>query len=1151
MLKKKHFIDEARKALSNPHGGSSKASQTEGAAVTFVRMCKASTYININDRPNVLFTLVQSVTHDLKTLLFSPPSSTKFSRSQGTIGQDIDLYIDCFVSFFRINPYIGDLPKVCLNPQSPLIYHLVLVSALYKIITQPRLAWWPEIRKMYSKAGELRSMFNDAVNKVMQATASQGPKTQFSTITKMTGFKLSRPGEENTMQRYFLLGLVKLIHADPLLMLHNPDKPGHEVQNSTSELINGLVSLVHVQQMPEIAQEAMEALLRLHQPEIIALWNPEAPINTFWKISSQVLTSVSQKLIQNQLNPNPPGAPPMANNTEILKWLHEILICRNSFLQKHSINANLGSNITICTDSHIVLEEVFFMYLWSIDVNAVLTAMSCFHLLCEEADIRCGADEVAVTQILPNYNVYSDLAAASMTLTTGRALLQKKIMGLLRKIDHPTPGNTQAWEDTCKAWDNVTKNLDIYPKGKLEEGCSSGSIGETIRLRRKPTHHGTSDHELEDQLNEWVNMTGFLCALGSVALQNNTNRSNLSHFLACFRSPSMPGCGTSRKSSLMQSSTGDPQCCLVTQFIENLLKFLVCQHEKFGAHIQKHVKALLGHELNPALYPNLFDQVKLSVEKSSFDSSGQVEVTDLNTQFIENIIFIMKNILEMKSDQPYMSGIWIPVYMPSKLRSNSVNLLEQDLDQASMEAVAALLAGLPLQPEESDRGDLNEAKSQLFLKYLTLFMNLLNDCSEEEQDKAMDPNRKRSMSNLSALRHCTVQAMSNLLNANIESGLMHSIALGYHKDPQTRAAFMEVLTKILQQGTEFETLAETALADRFERLVELVTMIGDKGDLPIAMALASVILRSQMDELARVFVTLFDAKHLLYQLLWNMFSKEVEIADCMQTLFRGNSLASKIMAYCFRFYGQNYLRSLLNPLIQDMMDIEIQNPNLSYEIDPSRLESTENIEENKKNLMIITQKVFNAIVGSASRFPAKLRSMCNCLSQVVGQRFQQSTFDAVWTVIGTVIFLRFINPAIVSPYESGIIDQEPTHRVKRGLTLMCKIMQNIANHLLFTKEQHMRAFNDFLKTNFEAGRKFFKEIASDCETVDAGNHNLSFINDANVLALHRLLWNNQEKIGDYLSSSRDHKAVGRRPFDKLATLLAYLGPPEHRPLDSQ
>jgi len=66
-----------------------------------------------------------------------------------------------------------------------------------------------------------------------------------------------------------------------------------------------------------------------------------------------------------------------------------------------------------------------------------------------------------------------------------------------------------------------------------------------------------------------------------------------------------------------------------------------------------------------------------------------------------------------------------------------------------------------------------------------------------------------------------------------------------------------------------------------------------------------------------------------------------------------------------------------------------------------------------------------------------------------------------------------------------------------------------------------------------------------------GSHCLSFVSDANVVALHRLLWTHQEKIGDYLSSSRDHKAVGRRPFDKMATLLAYLGPPEHKPVDSQ
>jgi len=63
------------------------------------------------------------------------------------------------------------------------------------------------------------------------------------------------------------------------------------------------------------------------------------------------------------------------------------------------------------------------MYLWSIDIDAVLVSMSCFRLLCEEAEIRCGADEMAVTQILPNYVIYSELASASTVLTTGLTLL--------------------------------------------------------------------------------------------------------------------------------------------------------------------------------------------------------------------------------------------------------------------------------------------------------------------------------------------------------------------------------------------------------------------------------------------------------------------------------------------------------------------------------------------------------------------------------------------------------------------------------------------------------------------------------------------------------------------------------------------------------
>lgn len=325
----------------------------------------------------------------------------------------------------------------------------------------------------------------------------------------------------------------------------------------------------------------------------------------------------------------------------------------------------------------------------------------------------------------------------------------------------------------------------------------------------------------------------------------------------------------------------------------------------------------------------------------------------------------------------------------------STSLIFRDLDSACMEAVAALLRGLPLQPEESDRGDLMDAKSALFLKYFTLFMNLLNDCvdmsSEADKDISSTPmpiiRPRITAGKLTALRNATIQAMSNLLSANIDSGLMHSIDLGYNTDLQTRAAFMEVLTQILQQGTEFDTLAETVLADRFEQLVALVTMISDKGELPIAMALANVVTTGQMDELARVLVTLFDAKHLLSPLLWNMFYREVEVSDCMQTLFRGNSLGSKIMAYCFKIYGASYLQELLKPLIIPLFDKQI-----NYEVDPSRLSNKEDLEPNRKNLIALTEKVFDAIVNSANQFPPQLRSMCHCLYQVRNMHFSYFSF---------------------------------------------------------------------------------------------------------------------------------------------------------------
>ena len=89
---------------------------------------------------------------------------------------------------------------------------------------------------------------------------------------------------------------------------------------------------------------------------------------------------------------------------------------------------------------------------------------------------------------------------------------------------------------------------------------------------------------------------------------------------------------------------------------------------------------------------------------------------------------------------------------------------------------------------------------------------------------------------------------------------------------------MEVLMKILNQGTEFDTLAETATRDRYEQLANLMATMGEKGELLLAVALANVVPSNEQDDLAQVLVTLFDAVSLLYQFLWNILSQEVKFA---------------------------------------------------------------------------------------------------------------------------------------------------------------------------------------------------------------------------------------------------------------------------------
>lgn len=168
------------------------------------------------------------------------------------------------------------------------------------------------------------------------------------------------------------------------------------------------------------------------------------------------------------------------------------------------------------------------------------------------------------------------------------------------------------------------------------------------------------------------------------------------------------------------------------------------------------------------------------------------------------------------------------------------------MDHACLKAIVSLLQHLPLQPVGAVRpSEISQIKSKLFLKYFGFFRKLLDKFKQSERDTpkyattvipngyagsrdsslkqlvSVNSNPSDAYQDIVQMKELTIMAMSHLLNANVDAGLKFSLTMGYDDDQETRKAFMQVLTNILDQGTEFENLAETVMADRYEKLIDV------------------------------------------------------------------------------------------------------------------------------------------------------------------------------------------------------------------------------------------------------------------------------------------------------------------------------------------
>ncbi|XP_076662029.1 ras GTPase activating protein 1 [Halictus rubicundus] len=168
-------------------------------------------------------------------------------------------------------------------------------------------------------------------------------------------------------------------------------------------------------------------------------------------------------------------------------------------------------------------------------------------------------------------------------------------------------------------------------------------------------------------------------------------------------------------------------------------------------------------------------------------------------------------------------------------------------------------------------------------------------------------------------------------------------------------------------------------------------------------------------------------------------SHEISKLTDPTTIFRGNTLVSKMMDEGMRLAGLHYLHSTLRPAMEQVF-LEKK----PCEIDPTRVKDANTIQTNLSNLMEYVERVFTAITTSGVRCPPLMCEMFWCLRELATTHFPKNK-EVRYSVISGFIFLRFFAPAILGPRLFDITTEQIDSQTNRTLTLISKTIQSLGN----------------------------------------------------------------------------------------------------------
>ncbi|KAJ6228171.1 ras gtpase-activating protein [Anaeramoeba flamelloides] len=265
------------------------------------------------------------------------------------------------------------------------------------------------------------------------------------------------------------------------------------------------------------------------------------------------------------------------------------------------------------------------------------------------------------------------------------------------------------------------------------------------------------------------------------------------------------------------------------------------------------------------------------------------------------------------------------------------------------------------------------------------------------------------------------------------------------------------------------------------------------------------------DTVIEAIWTIFESKKISFEVLKFSIMNEINETELAETLFRRNSMATKLLNVIGNFFGTEYLINTLKEpitkILEDCEDLEVDQKKIK---DPNH-DISINIEKLKKK----TKNFFDVIFNSLEHVPLVIREVCRFIRKETKKKFPEMEL----TSVGAFFFLRFICPVIASPEKYQIFDEKITPTMRRALIQTSKIIQTISNKVTFPEQSYMYTFNTFIKENEKPMFTFFEKI-SNIMFIDEISIENSLVNEEQITeavnVMKHFLQQNFEEIQDDL-----------------------------------